>query len=123
LGSSLRALGSDPAFWLVGLLLITAAICWVLSALKAGGWAVQLISATVILAGSIAIMHYQHYLKATAEQRAADLETKHAHLEKLFSSMQTKLRGVQSELDSAIADREDLRKLIEEKMRDSTEPS
>ena len=37
--------------------------------------------------------------------------------------MQTKLRGVQSELDLAIADREDQRKLIEEKTRDSTEPS
>jgi hypothetical protein len=107
----------------VWLLLMTAAICWVLSALKVVEWAIPLISGTVVLAGSIAIMNHQLYLGATAEQRATDLETKHAHLERLLSAMQTKLRGVQSGLDLAIADREDLRKLIEEKMRDSTAPS
>ena len=123
LGSSLRGLGSEPAFWLVGLLLMTAAICWVLSALKVVEWAIPLISVPVILAGSITIIHYQLYLGATSEQRATDLETKLAHLQRLLNAMQTKLRGVQSELDLAIADREDLRKLIEEKTRDSTEPS
>ncbi len=123
LGSSLRGLGSEPNFWLVGLLLMTAAICWVLSALKVVEWAIPLISVPVILAGSITIIHYQLYLGATAEQRAKDLETKLAHLQRLLNAMQTKLRGVQSELDLAIADREDLRKLIEEKIRDSTESS
>lgn len=119
----MRGLGSEPAFWLVWLLLMTAAICWVLSALKVVEWAIPLISVPVILAGSITIIHYQLYLGATAEQRAKDLETKLAHLQRLLNAMQTKLRGVQSELDLAIADREDLRKLIEEKTRDSTEPS
>ena len=123
LGSSLRSLGSKPAFWVVWLLLMTAAICWVLWALKVIEWAIPLISVTVVLAGSITIMQYQLYLGATAEQRAKDLETKLAHLQRLLNAMQTKLRGVQSELDLAIADREDLRKLIEEKTRDSTEPS
>ena len=119
----MRGLGSKPAFWVVWLLLMTAAICWVLSALKLVEWAIPLISVTVILAGSITIIHYQLYLGATAERRVTDLETKLAHLQRLLSAMQTKLRGVQSELDLAIADREDLRKLIEEKTRDSTEPS
>lgn len=123
LGSSLRGLGSRPGFWLVWLLLMTAAICWVLWALKVVEWAIPLISVTVVLAGSVAIMEHQLYLGATAEQRAKDLETKLAHLQRLLNAMQTKLRGVQSELDLAIADREDLRKLIEEKTRDSTEPS
>ena len=123
LGSSLRGLGSKPAFWVVWLLLMTAAICWVLWALKVVEWAIPLISVTVVLAGSVAIMEHQLYLGATAEQRAKDLETKLAHLQRLLNAMQTKLRGVQSELDLAIADREDLRKLIEEKTRDSTEPS
>jgi len=123
LGSSLRGLGSEPAFWLVWLLLMTAAICWVLSALKVVEWAIPLISVTVILAGSIAIMNHQLYLGATAEQRATDLETKLADLERLLNAMQTKLRDVQSKLDLAIADREDLRKLIEEKTRDSTQPA
>ena len=116
-------LGSKPAFWVVWLLLMTAAICWVLWALKVVEWAIPLISVTVVLAGSVAIMEHQLYLGATAEQRAKDLETKLAHLQRLLNAMQTKLRGVQSELDLAIADREDLRKLIEEKTRDSTEPS
>jgi len=116
-------LGSEPAFWLVWLLLMTAAICWVLSALKVVEWAIPLISVPVILAGSITIIHYQLYLGATAEQRATDLERKFAHLQRLLSAMQTKLRSVQSELDLAIADREDLRKLIEEKTRDSTQPA
>jgi hypothetical protein len=40
LGSSLRGLGSEPAFWLVWLLLMTAVICWVLSALKVVEWAI-----------------------------------------------------------------------------------
>jgi len=119
----LRGLGSKPAFWVVWLLLMTAAICWVLWALKVVEWAIPLISVTVVLAGSVAIMEHQLYLGATAEQRAKDLETKLAHLQRLLNAMQTKLRGVQSELDLAIADREDLRKLIEEKTRDSTEPS
>jgi len=119
----LRGLGSEPAFWLVWLLLMTAVICWVLSALKVVEWAIPLITVPVILAGSITIIHYQLYLGATAEQRATDLETKLAHLQRLLSAMQTKLRGVQSELDLAIADREDLRKLIEEKTRETTEPS
>ena len=119
----MRGLGSKPAFWLMWLLLMTAAICWVLSALKVVEWAIPLISVTVVLAGSVAIMEHQLYLGATAEQRAKDLETKLAHLQRLLNAMQTKLRGVQSELDLAIADREDLRKLIEEKTRDSTEPS
>lgn len=123
LGSSLRGLGSEPNFWLVGLLLMTAAVCWVLSARKVAEWAIPLISVPVILAGSITIIHYQLYLGATSERRVTDLETKLAHLQRLLSAMQTKLRGVQSELDLAIADREDLRKLIEEKTRDSTEPS
>ena len=123
LGSSLRGLGSKPGFWLVWLLLMTAAICWVLSALKVVEWAIPLISVTVVLAGSVAIMEHQLYLGATAEQRAKDLERKFAHLQRLLNAMQTKLRGVQSELDLAIADREDLRKLIEEKTRDSTEPA
>ena len=123
LGSSLRGLGSKPAFWVVWLLLMTAAICWVLSTLKVVEWAIPLISVTVVPAGSITIMQYQLYLGATAERRVTDLETKLAHLQRLLSAMQTKLRGVQSELDLAIADREDLRKLIEEKTRDSTEPS
>ena len=69
------------------------------------------------------IIHYQLYLGATDEQRTKDLETKLAHLQRLLNAMQTKLRGVQSKLDLAIADREDLRKLIEENTRDSTEPS
>ena len=116
-------LGSEPNFWLVGLLLMTAAVCWVLSALKVVEWAIPLISVPVILAGSITIIHYQLYLGATSEQRVTDLETKLTHLQRLLNAMQTKLRGVQSELDLAIADREDLRKLIEEKTRDSTEPS
>ncbi len=119
----MRGLGSKPAFWLVWLLLMTAAICWVLSALKLVEWAIPLISVTVVLAGSITIMQYQLYLGATSERRVTDLETKLAHLQRLLNAMQTKLRGVQSELDLAIADREDLRKLIEEKTRDSTEPS
>lgn len=119
----MRGLGSKPAFWVVWLLLMTAAICWVLWALKVVEWAIPLISVTVVLAGSVAIMEHQLYLGATAEQRAKDLETKLAHLQRLLNAMQTKLRGVQSELDLAIADREDLRKLIEEKTRDSTEPS
>ena len=46
-----------------------------------------------------------------------------AHLQRLLNAMETKLRDVQSKLDLAIADREDLRKPIEEKTRDSTEPS
>ncbi len=119
----MRGLGSKPAFWVVWLLLMTAAICWVLWALKVVEWAIPLISVTVVLAGSVAIMEHQLYLGATAEQRAKDLETKLAHLQRLLNAMETKLRGVQSELDLAIADREDLRKLIEEKTRDSTEPS
>jgi hypothetical protein len=123
LGSRLRGLRSEPAFWLLWLLLMTAAICWLLSALKVVEWAIPLISVTVILAGSIAIMNHQLYLGATAEQRATDLETKHADLERLLNAMETKLRGVQAELDLAIADREDLRKLIEEKTRDSTAPA
>jgi len=102
---------------------MTAAICWLLSALKVVEWAIPLISVTVILAGSIAIMNHQLYLGATAEQRATDLEAKHADLERLLNAMETKLRGVQAELDLAIADREDLRKLIEEKTRDSTAPA
>jgi hypothetical protein len=102
---------------------MTAAICWLLSALKVVEWAIPLISVTVILAGSIAIMNHQLYLGATAEQRTKDLETKLAHLQRLLNAMETKLRGVQSELDLAIADREDLRKLIEEKTRDSTQPA
>ena len=69
------------------------------------------------------IIDYQLYLGATAEQRTKDLETKLAHLQRLLNAMQTKLRDVQSKLDLAIADREDLRKLIEENTRDSTEPS
>jgi hypothetical protein len=69
LGSSLRGLGSRPAFWLMWLLLMTAAICWVLSALKVVEWAIPLISVTVVLAGSVAIMEYQLYLGATDEQR------------------------------------------------------
>jgi len=119
----LRDLGSEPTSWLVGLLLMTAATCWSLSGLKVVAWAIPIISTTVILTGSIAIMHYQHYLGATAEQRAADLDMKHAHLERLLSAMQTKLGRVQSELDLAIADREVLRKLIEERMAHSPEPS
>jgi len=119
----LRGLGSEPAFWLVWLLLMTAAICWVLSALKVVEWAIPLISVPVILAGSITIIHYQLYLGETDEQRTKDLETKLADLERLLNAMQTKLRDVQSKLDLAIADREDLRKLIEEKIRDSTESS
>ena len=119
----MRGLGSQPGFWLVWLLLMTAAICWVLWALKVVEWAIPLISVTVVLAGSVAIMEHQLYLGATAEQRAKDLETKLAHLQRLLNAMQTKLRDVQSKLDLAIADREDLRKLIEEKTRDSTEPS
>ncbi len=119
----MRGLRSEPAFWLLWLLLMTAAICWLLSALKVVEWAIPLISVTVILAGSIAIMNHQLYLGATAEQRATDLETKHADLERLLNAMETKLRGVQAELDLAIADREDLRKLIEEKTRDSTAPA
>ena len=119
----MRGLGSEPAFWLVWLLLMTAAICWVLSALKVVEWAIPLISVPVILAGSITIIHYQLYLGATDEQRTKDLETKLAHLQRLLNAMETKLRGVQSELDLAIADREDLRKLIEEKTRDSTQPA
>ena len=111
---------------------MTAATCWVLWALKVVEWAIPLISVTVILAGSVAIMEHQLYLGATAEQRAKDLETKLAHLQRLLNAMQTKLRDVQSKLDLAIADREDLRKLIEEKTEtlrafsgstNSTEPS
>jgi len=116
-------LGSRPGFWLVWLLLMTAAICWVLWALKVVEWAIPLISVTVVLAGSVAIMEHQLYLGATAEQRTKDLETKLAHLQRLLNAMQTKLRDVQSKLDLAVADREDLRKLIEENTRDSTEPS
>ena len=108
---------------LVWLMLMTAVICWVLSALKVVQWAIPLISVPIILAGSIAIIHYQLYLGATAERRTRDREAKLAHLERLLNAMQTKLRGVQSELDLAIADREDLRQLIEEKTRDSMEPS
>ena len=55
---------------------MTAAICWVLSALKVVERAIPLISVTVVLAGSVAIMEHQLYLGATAEQRAKDLETK-----------------------------------------------
>ena len=119
----MSGLGSKPAFWVVCLLSMTAAICWVLSALKVGEWAIPLISVTVVLAGSITIMQYQLYLGATDEQRTKDLAMKLAHLQRLLNAMETKLRDVQSKLDLAIADREDLRKLIEEKTRDSTEPS
>lgn len=101
----------------------TAAICWVLSALKVVSWAIPIISTTIILAGSIVIIHYQLYLGVTAELRAIDMDTKHAQLERLIGALQTKLRGVQSELDLAIADREDLRKLFEDELRDSTEIS
>jgi len=119
----LRVLGSEPTFWLAGVLLMTGAICWGLSALKVAVWAIPIISTTVILVGSLATMHYQNYLRATAEQHVMNLDLKHAHLERLLSAMQTKLKSVQAELDRAIADREDLRELIEEKMRESTEPS
>ena len=123
LGSSLRGLGSEPTVWLVGVLLMTAAICWVLTALKVAAWAIPIISTTVILVGSIATMHYQNCLRATAEQHVMNLDMKHAHLERLFNAMHAKLKGVQAELDLAIADREDLRELIEENMRDSTKPA
>ncbi|MGA8352211.1 MAG: hypothetical protein WB773_30770 [Isosphaeraceae bacterium] len=84
------------------LLLMTAAVCWVLSALKVVEWTILAISVTVILAGSIAIMHSQLYLGATDEPRAKDLETKLAHLQRLLNAMQTKLRGVQSELGARL---------------------
>ena len=111
LGSSLRGLGSKPAFWVVWLLLMTAAICWVLWALKVVEWAIPLISVTVVLAGSVAIMEHQLYLGATAEQRAKDLETKLAHLQRLLNAMQTKLRnshGINSRSRSLILARERL---------------
>ena len=69
------------------------------SALKVVEWAIPLISVTVVLAGSVAIMEHQLYLGATAEQRAKDLERKFAHLQRLLNAMQTKLRSVQSELN------------------------
>lgn len=119
---SLRILVSEPTFWLAGALFLTGTICWVLSALKVAVWAIPIISTTVILVGSIATMHYQNYLRATAEQHVMKLDLKHAHMERLLSAMQTKLKGVQAELDRAIADREDLRELIEERTRDSHEP-
>ncbi len=91
--------------------------------MKVGGWGAPFISAAIILASSIVVMHYQRYLKTKAEQRAEDLETKHAHLRKLYRALQSKLGDVQPKLDSAIADRENLSKLLEEKWRESTEPS
>ncbi len=120
---SMRGLGSEPMFWLVVVLVMTAAICWVLSVLRVAAWAFPIISTTVILGGSIATIRYQDYLRATAELHVMSLDMKHAHLERLFNAMQAKLKGVQAELDMAIADREDLRELIEERLRDSTEPS
>ncbi len=119
---SLRGLGSEPMFWLVVVLVMTAAICWVLSSLKVAAWAIPIISTTVILGGSIATIRYQDYLRETAELHVMNLDIKHAHLERLFNAMQAKLKGVQAELDLAIADREDLRELIEERLRESTEP-
>ena len=94
MGSSLSGLGSKPAFWVVCLLSMTAAICWVLSALKMVEWVIPLISVTVVLAGSITIMQYQLYLGATDEQRTKDREMKLAHLQSLLNAMQTKPREV-----------------------------
>jgi len=123
LGSFVRGVGSEPTFWLAGLLLIAASISWVFPAMKVGGWGAPFISATIILASSIVVLHYQRYLKTKAEQRAEDLETKYAHLGKLYRALQTKLGDVQSKLDSTIADRESLSELLETKLRESTEPS
>lgn len=115
----LYGLKSEPTVWLVGVLFLTAVICGTLSSLNVAAWAIPIISTTVILGGSIATMHYQNYQRATAEQHVLNLDQKHTHLERLCNAMQTKLKDVQAKLDLAIADREDLRELIDERRRDS----
>jgi hypothetical protein len=119
----LRALKFNATFWLIGLFLAAATLTWYLPSWKVRGDWVDFITGTLILVGSTAILIYQRRMSAILERRARDAELDHEQLRRLFKVLKAKLEVVQSHLDLAIADCDDLRALNAEQARRIAEQS
>jgi hypothetical protein len=107
--SALRGLGSNPPAWLAMLFLVAASLAWYLPALGIAPSTVSLLDGALIVGGSIAILIYQSAMASRLERRLNAEELDLANLRRLFKVVQSKLTLVQTKLDLAIADCEELR--------------
>jgi hypothetical protein len=107
----LKALGANPPNWLAGLFVGAAVLAWYLPVLRVSPHIATLTIAVLIVGGSIGILLYQSWAAAALERRLKAEEVDLADLRKLFKALQAKLTVVQSNLDLAISDCEELRGL------------
>jgi hypothetical protein len=108
---ALQALGSNPPAWLAAFFLIAAGLAWFLPALGIPLSTVTLIDGVLIVGGSLAILLYQSATASVLERRLKAEEVDLANLRRLYKALESKLTLVQTKLDLAIADCEELRDL------------
>jgi hypothetical protein len=97
----------------VALFVSAAVVAWFLPFSKMGENRAYLINASLVVVGSTVILLYQRRMSATSERRANDARREHMQLRSSFASLEEKFQAVQTNLDLAIADCEELRSLNE----------
>jgi hypothetical protein len=108
---------AEPSFWLIALFVLVAAIARFAPTSTIGEGRVSLICSGLLLFGSVAVLFYQRYRSALTERRTGDLELEHGRLKRSFKALQSKLTSVQTHLDQAVSDCEELRSVSQEQDR------
>jgi hypothetical protein len=115
-----RALASDPTCWLIALFMTSVGLKQLLISMKVGGGITASLDWIIMIMGATAILVYGRKRSAVLEKEANDAVTECRRLGKLLGAMQAKLAVVQSNLNLAIADCDDLRELNEVQARKMT---
>jgi hypothetical protein len=113
----IRVIASDPTCWLIALFVISVGLKQLLILLKVGGGFTASLDWIMMIMGATAILVYGRRRSAELEREAKDAVTECARLGKLLAAVQAKLVLVQSNLNLAIADCDDLRALNGEQAR------